>query len=337
MKTSSMCLVSIIVPVYNGSKTIKRCIDSITNQTFSNIEIIVVDDGSDDDTISLIESFNDPRIRIIKKKHSGVSRARNSGLVESRGDYLMFVDGDDTIRKDTISKLVRMMEADKSLDLIKFGYSIIKDRTRKTGVTSRTLSRKTYCTGLDGDKELLLDLFFRNADTIPCYSVTLFFRKRLFDDTGLKFHERLYMMEDAVFYLELFEHNIRMKFISEPFYNYYYNNESASRSRNDCIHTALGALASCNVILNKLKYPSLVSGKYFRIIFEYYAKGVVYNGTLDCSLFDEKYKMIAAAMDNSNEKMYWRVTRNAVLKERRALLIVLAYIFVLKDNLRSRK
>ncbi len=104
--------VSIIVPVYNTEKYLKKCFKSITEQTYSNLEIIIVDDGSTDDSGRLCDEYAqfDDRVMVIHKENGGLSSARNEGLRNSTGEYLTFVDSDDYISKDFV---------EKSLDLCK--------------------------------------------------------------------------------------------------------------------------------------------------------------------------------------------------------------------------
>ena len=105
-------VVSVIVPIYNIERYINRCIDSILDQTYTLLEIILVDDGSTDNCSQICDDYakKDQRIIVIHKKNSGLSDARNSGIEVAHGDYLMFVDGDDWIRKDMISLLIRSVQ-----------------------------------------------------------------------------------------------------------------------------------------------------------------------------------------------------------------------------------
>lgn len=102
-----MCLISVIVPVYNVEKYIDRCINSILNQTFLNYELILVDDGSLDNSTCICEEYakRDERISIIYKKNGGLSSARNAGIDASKGEYLLFVDGDDVIHPEMLEIL----------------------------------------------------------------------------------------------------------------------------------------------------------------------------------------------------------------------------------------
>lgn len=105
-------LVSVVVPVYKVEKYLSRCIDSILSQTYSNLEVILVDDGSPDRCGSICDDYaqKDGRIRVIHKANEGLSRARNTGIMESEGEYIAFVDSDDCIHVNYIEHLYRMCE-----------------------------------------------------------------------------------------------------------------------------------------------------------------------------------------------------------------------------------
>lgn len=109
-----MFKVSIIVPVYNASQYISNCIKSILAQTYSSFELILVDDGSQDDSLSICNSFaiKDSRIKIYSKSNGGVSSTRNYGLDRATGEWVMFVDSDDTINPETLQSLVEKVECD---------------------------------------------------------------------------------------------------------------------------------------------------------------------------------------------------------------------------------
>ena len=104
-------LVSIIVPIYNGEAFISDCVESLIEQTYKNIEIILINDGSTDGTLKKIENFKkkDKRIIVISQKNSGVSESRNNGIKKSKGKYITFVDSDDTVKKNYIEYLVDLI------------------------------------------------------------------------------------------------------------------------------------------------------------------------------------------------------------------------------------
>lgn len=102
-------LVSIIVPVYNAQKGLSRCLESICGQTYQELEIIVLNDGSTDDSLAICEQFRakDPRIVVVDKENEGVSCTRNAGLVLAHGDYIQFADSDDALDPDYTQNLVQ--------------------------------------------------------------------------------------------------------------------------------------------------------------------------------------------------------------------------------------
>ena len=100
-----MCKISIIMPVYNKEKYIKKAIESILNQTFKDWELLIIDDGSTDDSLAVCRTFEDPRIHVISTENGGVSHARNIGVDKAQGEYLTFVDGDDYLAADYLEKL----------------------------------------------------------------------------------------------------------------------------------------------------------------------------------------------------------------------------------------
>ena len=100
-------LISIIVPVYNAEKTLEKCVDSLLNQNHRELEIILVNDGSKDNSLAMCRAFaeKDERIRVIRKTNGGAASARNVGINEATGEYLCFVDGDDKVEKNYVSHL----------------------------------------------------------------------------------------------------------------------------------------------------------------------------------------------------------------------------------------
>ena len=103
-----MEMVSVIVPIYNCEKYLDSCLKSIINQTYENIEIILVDDGSVDDSFKIMEdyAYKDSRIKLIKQENAGVSKARNVGIYNSKGDYILFIDSDDIVHPKMIETLI---------------------------------------------------------------------------------------------------------------------------------------------------------------------------------------------------------------------------------------
>ena len=111
-----MCKVSIIVPIYNAEKYLERCLDSLISQSFRDIEILAINDGSIDRSLEILKRYEsiDNRIKIINNSNVGVSETRNIGIMESKGEFIVFVDSDDWIDKDMIEKMYKFMTNEKS-------------------------------------------------------------------------------------------------------------------------------------------------------------------------------------------------------------------------------
>ena len=119
-------LVSVVIPVYNVERFIKQCLDSVLLQTYSNIEVIVVDDGGPDQSIAIAEKYNDPRLRIVKQENRGLAGARNTGIRAARGELIALLDSDDYWAEEKIEKHVAIMLANKKCG-VSFSSSMFID------------------------------------------------------------------------------------------------------------------------------------------------------------------------------------------------------------------
>jgi len=118
MNTQQTYLVSVIIPAYNASKTIAETLDSVVNQTWENIEVFVIDDGSEDDTYVIAKKYQSDKIKVLKQKNSGACVARNTGLLLSSGDYVQFLDADDVLSHDKIEKQIMVLNGRQDLMVI---------------------------------------------------------------------------------------------------------------------------------------------------------------------------------------------------------------------------
>lgn len=218
--------ISIIVPAYNVEPYIGRCLDSILNQTYKNIEIIVVNDGSTDNTASILNNYElkDDRIRIIHKENGGVSSARLKGIEQSTGDWIGFVDGDDTIDSDMYEFLLKNA-FDYNADISHCGYTIISNSGK---------SKKIYGTGnilIQDTVKGLTDLI--KGELIEPGLCNKLYRKNLFSkilnydiiDLSIKINEDLLMN----FYL--FMNSKKAIYQDKCPYNYQIREGSAVTSR----------------------------------------------------------------------------------------------------------
>ena len=173
-------LISIIIPVYNVIDYLDRCILSVMNQSYTNLEIIIVDDGSTDGSGELCDEYQrrDKRIKVLHKKNEGLSSARNCGLDIATGSYIGFVDSDDYIMQDMYESLIACME--KGIDFVCCGTIYVrKEQKNRWSVGYVKASGKTTFSNLEAMEELLLHRYISFSSWDKLY------RKELFE--GLRF------------------------------------------------------------------------------------------------------------------------------------------------------
>ena len=208
-------LVSVIVPVYNGEKFLKPCLESILRQDMADMEILVVDDGSADGTWPLLEEIarEDGRIRPIHKENGGVSSARNAALNLCRGTYIRFVDADDVLPPDSMTMLLGSIQAQGS-DLVIAAYTEVTGSRRDY----RCLAREDGTVAQDA----FLRLFSRYANS---FFYGVLWNKLFLGDVvranRLRFPEGINWGEDFIFVTEYLAHVRRVAFLTHPVYDYY--------------------------------------------------------------------------------------------------------------------
>ncbi len=199
-------LVSIIIPMYNARKTIQKCLDSVIEQTHKNIEVLIINDGSKDNSINIIkENYNDRRIKLINQDNSGVSSARNKGLDLAKGKYILFVDSDDYIDKDLIEKLLLLS---KDNNLVVSPYKL--EKKDKTNIYIR------YQEEENNIKSII------NGSMNGYIHGCLFQRDKI---EHIRFDTNLIYMEDMKF---LVQYTLKIKKINiakNSYYHYLDNNE----------------------------------------------------------------------------------------------------------------
>ena len=210
--------VSIIIPVYKVEDYLRPCLDSVLSQTFSDYEVILVDDGSPDGSPAICEEYasRDSRIQVIHKENGGLSSARNAGLDVARGQYIYFLDSDDTVEPNLLDRLVGLME--EGLDLVGFRYQVLSpDGSRKPG---REIQLGSFL--LHTQQERLS--FIRDV-LVPC-SIgweawsRIFVREKI-EKYGLRFaNNRQIFAEDLYFSLCYCAHAEKIRCIDECLYNY---------------------------------------------------------------------------------------------------------------------
>lgn len=242
--------VSIIIPAYNAEKTLERCIDSIINQSYKNIEIIIINDGSVDNTFSIIKKYSelDNRIIAINQYNRGVSYSRNYGIRISSGDYISFVDADDWIEKSFIERLVSTIK-EKNTDFVRCNYYIENSDSR---VKAELYDLKnSLIHGKNIANTSIFNNFLYNIQPINNYVMLLLIKSKLVKNR-IEFNEELYMMEDVLFYTKLFLNSKKFYFLNEYLYHYDNTSISATRSIDRIEKNVLGILNSISEITQYL-------------------------------------------------------------------------------------
>ena len=208
--------ISVIVPVYNTEAYLAECLDSLINQTWTDLEIICVNDGSSDNSAAILAKYaeKDIRIRVITQENGGLSAARNSGLRAAAGDYVCFVDSDDRLEKIACERLA-MEILGKQPDLIVFGANTIPEGALEQDPWLKSVLTPRDRMFREGNlNELLLERGVRPFVWRNCI------RRALLEAQQLTFDESVRYGEDTVFQLCLLPACRRVSFISDRLYDY---------------------------------------------------------------------------------------------------------------------
>lgn len=235
-----MSRISIIVPVYNMELYLEQCLDSLINQTFRDIEIICINDGSHDGSIDILNKYakQDERVSIINKKNGGLSDSRNVGIKKATGKYIMFVDSDDWIDIDTCKNAYDIAEKNKS-QIVMWSY------VREFG--NKTKSKKIFSTSKENYKDREVNMLRRrlfgltneelanpeNADSLVTAWGKLYLREIIALNNIEFIDTKIIGTEDALFNIEVFGYVNKVSYIDEYFYHYRkVNKDSLTTSYN---------------------------------------------------------------------------------------------------------
>lgn len=261
-------LVSIIVPIYNVQNYLEYCIKSIVKQTYTNLEIILVDDGSTDACPDICDNWRekDHRIKVIHKVNEGLGMARNTGIENATGEYLVFVDSDDYIDELMVEEVYKIQKNNNS-DIVCFGfYSVNKDNK----VISQIIPNpeKLVYEGIDVSEQFLPNLVCAdlgkginwNLNMSACMAM---FRHELIYEIGWRFvSEREIISEDMYSLLSLYKNVFRVAVLPKAFYYYRENPSSLTRTyRKDRFAKVKNCYLESIKLCEKLKYNSCIKDR----------------------------------------------------------------------------
>lgn len=250
-------MVSIIIPVYNVEQYLDRCLKSIENQSISDYEVILVDDGSEDSGGALCDEFanNKMNVSVIHQENQGLSAARNAGLKIAKGKYVIFVDSDDWVEPYLIEDLLWV--AEKECCDIVVG-KIVETCSDKTNYVHKAIKYKVY-------ENNCIDLLFKG--NIPNYACSVLIKREIFNHNHIKFKTDIYYEDMATMY-KLYDNCSKIAIIKNNiYYNYFFRNNSiAHRIKKKNIDDALE-------ILNEIEKHCFKSNSYyldFYLLYKYF-------------------------------------------------------------------
>ena len=222
IESLSSPLVSIIVPVWNTKRYLGDCIDSLCSQTYQDLEIILVDDGSTDGSSELCDTAaaSDRRVHVIHQECKGVSDARNAGLDASTGEFVAFVDSDDELRPEAVAKAVRCATA-CSADMVVFGYDVIEEHAdgSATEQESKTVRQHDVIDTRRRHEQTVADrICALDNDELLYQCWGKLYRRSSIGD--LRFADSVAFGEDMLFVLELLATGIQMALLQQCLYVY---------------------------------------------------------------------------------------------------------------------
>ena len=267
-------LISIIVPVYNVEKYVEKCLISIINQTYKNIEIIIVNDGSVDNSKKICESLKkkDKRIKLYNIKNIGLSGARNYGIEKSKGKYISFIDSDDYIDNNMIETLYNNLIKEKAdISCCSF-YEVFKDE-----IIKKNEEEKYY---VMNKKQAIKKTFLDRG--LDVYTWNKLYKKELFDNIKFPLGKK---SQDRFVMYEIFDNTNKIVYDSICLYYYVQRNNSAANNLKNVNTDSIEA--SLNAISYLRKYRDikpLAIKEYLQTRLRVYKKIVYYNGKDDIKI-----------------------------------------------------
>lgn len=311
--------VSIIVPVYNCEKYISECLNSIINQTYKNIEVVIINDGSTDNSERIINEYvtKDARLLYVYQDNGGPSKARNTGILTSTGEYLTFVDSDDTVDKCYVELLVNKM-LHTNADLVCCSYTDFSEY----GVLKCIDFNFDYSVSV----HFVIDMVCKGTGGVMWGKI---YRKEIIDKYELKLDKDIFMCEDLVFVLQYVSKSRSFASIEVPLYNYNRCNQY-SISSNISISYVQNYITVCERIEGILHNVGLDGSKIQNIItdkIQSFVLQLVENQSMEIRVIGIKnaVKNITRILDIPHIKKYiGTFSTNAFLYK--------PYVFLIKNN-----
>ena len=298
-------MISVIVPVYNVEKYIINCLDSIVKQDYTDFELIIVNDGSKDNSVNLAREYLDNysiNWRIINKSNGGLASARNAGIKESKGEYIAFVDADDALSTCFLSKMLNSINKD-NYDFVFCNFEFVKEQISPIDYNEKEI---------EYTKKSLLNTFLKR--TINFVVPSMFFRKEFLIDNNLFFDEEIKFSEDQPFIWNVILHSQKSLYLYRKMYGYYIRENSIMTSSSyDKIVNSFKEYSQYinNLIIDNKEYKELLD-----VVLPRWELGTLFTASklVDYDNYLKLYKM----MDGRNI-----LNKIITIKEAKAYLLAL--------------
>ncbi|MBI3134185.1 MAG: glycosyltransferase family 2 protein [Bacteroidetes bacterium] len=212
-------MVSIIMPVYNAEKFLKETVESMLNQTYTNFEFLIFNDGSTDGSLAILQQYTDPRIRLIHSdQNKGYLHWLNAGITESKGKYIARMDSDDISMPDRLEKQVHFLEQNSHIAIVGTGIVIFNDKT----------GEKPYHS-LSSGQEIKWGLIFKNRLIHP----SVMMRREVIISSGILYRQEFYGSEDYRFWTEAIQHNLSVTNIPSALLKYRDHGNNFTKTNRD--------------------------------------------------------------------------------------------------------
>ncbi len=243
--------ISIILPIYNSEKVIKRTIESIIKQTYENIELIIINDGSTDSSGQICKEYarQNNKITYVEINNKGVSNARNIGIQKATGNYIMFIDSDDEYYENAVEKVAYEIKNKKDLELVVFGYDRIHVNTNKVK------KMRTYSFDIKNgkDKNLFIEKLQKECLFNQIWNKA--FKKTILTENDIKFDTSISSGEDYKFNIQYIASVNNAIYIDEILYKYYSGEEGLSlKTGPNKIYVKLDNLKEHRKLYKKMNY-----------------------------------------------------------------------------------
>jgi glycosyltransferase involved in cell wall biosynthesis len=312
-------LVSIIIPIYNAELYLTECIESVINQTYCNIEIILVNDGSKDKSFEICTNYTikDLRITLINQENKGVGVARNNGLLIAKGSYLLFLDADDWIEENFFEKT--FSEIENGTDLIVFGYTKSNKEGKKI---NSIIPPQKFGLNIHSSKNMLVEIL-QSGVGLAIWDKLI--KRDIIVNNNIQFNKKI-SGEDFEFCLKLLENSKSISSINISLYNYRINILGKRNTNYDILENHLEIFNRINFFFEDAIHHQEVSN-YINSIFNIWFLKVIPINVSSFNLLNrrEKIALISKMTDNETLKTHNYTPKTLIDK-------IINFIFIHKFN-----